>query len=68
MIQFWKPIADAPRDVSILLLIGSYAIEGYWDDDEDKWEVIDLPSHGCGCCSSENPEPTHWAPLPNFGK
>lgn len=68
MIQFWKPIANAPRDgTRILLLIGTRAIEGWWNE-TDGWQVVDLPSHGCGCCSYENPTPTHWAPLPNLEK
>ena len=33
---------------------------GSWEN----WEPHTLPSHGCGCCSETNPEPTRWFPLP----
>ena len=31
---------------------------------KDSWMPVVLNSHGCGCCSSEDEEPTHWIPIP----
>jgi len=67
----WQPIETAPKDgTNILLLIDEWAIEGYWrlskwPSGSPRWDVIGLPSHGCGCCSEPDPEPTHWMPLPD---
>lgn len=66
----WQPIETAPKDgTNILLLIGGKVIQGYWccekwNDAFPGWDVVVLPSHGCGCCGDTNPEPTHWMPLP----
>ncbi len=74
----WQPIETAPKDGgSVLLFIDRTAIEGQWDNEtradgyvygDGKWVVDSLPSHGCGCCSYDNPEPTHWMPLPEAPK
>jgi hypothetical protein len=59
----WQPIETAPKDgTRILLFIEDQAIEGYWGEWED-WSVASLSVHGCGCCSSDNEAPTHWAVL-----
>jgi hypothetical protein len=59
----WKPISTVPKDGSaILLLIDGNAIEGQWEG--HFFSVVSLPSHGCGCCSDNNPLPTGWHPLP----
>ena len=66
----WQPIETAPKDgTSILLLIEDVAIEGYWEvptyaSGKPYWYVPSVSSHGCGCCPSDNEEPTHWMPLP----
>jgi hypothetical protein len=61
----WQPIETAPKDgTRILLFIEDQVIEGHWDDSWPMWCTAYLSSHGCGCCSSSNEEPTHWMPLP----
>ena len=70
----WQPIETAPKDgTHVILWIEGSAIEGQWDSQTRNdgtsygpgtWEVLILPSHGCGCCSNENDPPTHWMPLP----
>lgn len=69
----WQPIETAPKVTgnSIILLINGGVIEARWVEwasregtRRGEWETIVLPSHGCGCCSREDPEPTHWMPLP----
>jgi hypothetical protein len=63
----WQPIESAPKDgTAVLLLIEGEAIQGHWvthGNTPSEWKVIRLSSHGCGCCSSRNPNPTHWQPL-----
>lgn len=64
-----QPMNKAPKDRPILLKIeGEWIegewIEGKWQEDDGKWFVVTLPSHGCGCCSDKNKEPTGWAELP----
>jgi hypothetical protein len=60
----WQPIETAPKDgTHILLFIEDQAIEAWWDDSWDEWSTAYLSSHGCGCCSSSNETPTHWAVL-----
>lgn len=73
----WQPIETAPRDgTDIIILVDNMAIQGYFHTPKDipvhatwirrdgRWEYITLESHGCGCCSSYDPPPTHWMPLP----
>jgi hypothetical protein len=65
----WQPIETAPKDgTHILLLVENKAIEGWYGYSElskvHKWKVVELPIHGCGCCSCENDNPTGWTPLP----
>lgn len=70
----WQPIETAPRDGTVILLfIEDHVIDGSWDRfvrqdgsiyEPTSWDVARLSSHGCGCCSSENDQPTHWMPLP----
>lgn len=62
----WQPIDTAPKDKSILLHIDGSIIEGEWREDLKKWKVIVLEVHGCGCCSSDDPPPSHWMPLPDL--
>ena len=59
----WQPIETAPQDKDILLFIDGVVIEGSYAKGDKKWKVVDLPSHGCGCCGSDNEEPTHWAEI-----
>lgn len=73
----WQPIETAPKDGQCcILLINGMAIEGLWAEDDawdeenagwvkrGGWQVISLPSHGCGCCSYDNDSPSHWMPVP----
>jgi len=30
----------------------------------ERFQAAWLPSHGCGCCASNNPTPTHWMEIP----
>lgn len=64
----------APRDgTHILLHIDGQWLEGWLQERRtvngdiygpSYWDVASVPSHGCGCCAYDNPEPTAWAPLP----
>lgn len=66
----WQPIETAPKDgTHILLHVDGSVIEGWWyqpnyDGGVADWNVESVPSHGCGCCSEENPDPIAWMPLP----
>ena len=63
----WQPIETAPKNgTDIILRVDDYAIEGRFVATiyGGYWAKISLNSHGCGCCSSEDPNPTHWMPLP----
>jgi len=70
----WRPMRTAPKDgTSVLLLVDGKVIEGSFYDEvcgngerygPGKWDVVSLPSHGCGCCSTSDPEPSGWLPLP----
>ena len=60
----WQPIETAPRDgTHILVLMEDAVIEAWWHG-SGEWNAVIVSSHGCGCCSRENDEPTHWMPLP----
>jgi len=53
-----KDMSAAPRDgTSILILVDGTAVQA-------SWYAASLPSHGCGCCAEDDPEPTAWMPLP----
>jgi hypothetical protein len=59
----WQPIETAPKDgTPILVYMEESIIEAEWK--YEQWWPVVLPSHGCGCCSHDNDEPTHWMPLP----
>lgn len=69
----WKSMEYAPKDRPILLCIGGIAIQGQYEDGlrddgtrywEAEWRVESVASHGCGCCSSKNPNPIGWVELP----
>lgn len=67
----WQPIETAPKDgTSILLYVDGCVIEGNYRGSEDYkyWGYVSLNSHGCGCCGEDDPEPTHWMPLPEAPK
>ena len=64
----WQPIETAPDvGVPVLLLIDGQAIEGVRIKrsyaSQQEWEPISLASHGCGCCGSDDSDPTHWRSL-----
>lgn len=67
----WQPIETAPKvRTHILGIIEGAVLEMYWKptpwkgEDTGEWCVPTLSSHGCGCCSSKNEQPTHWMPIP----
>lgn len=76
----WRPIEEAPKDGTHIILKfiqddGEGAcIEGFWGtvkahppyEDFPGWEVVSLPSHGCGCCGNYNQEPTHFMEIPEL--
>lgn len=67
----WKTIDSAPKDgTDILTLIEGECIQGRYINDitYPYWQYISLNSHGCGCCADNDPEPTHWMPLPESPK
>lgn len=62
----WMPIETAPKDGTRVLLFfpdsyGDVVTEATYDG---RWQVAIMPSHGCGCCGDDDPDPTHWMPLP----
>ena len=61
-----RQMHKAPKDgTHVLLLIDGQWIEGWWMDGYDpRWRVVTMDSHGCGCCGSDDPEPTSWLRLP----
>lgn len=64
----WQPIETAPKDgTNCLLHVDGWWVEGWWSTNggEPKWKYPFLPSHGCGCCYSDNPDPVAWMPLPS---
>ncbi len=67
MTNKWQTIKTAPKDgTRILLYCEGCVIEGYFYQNYTRkgWDVVILSSHGCGCCSGDLEEPTHWMPLP----
>lgn len=64
----WQPIETAPKDgTRVVLFMDDEAIEGWFVSGSrfSGWRIVAMPSHGCGCCSYTDPEPTHWMPLPD---
>lgn len=62
-----QPMGNAPKDgTPVLLCISEKWIQGHWHENGQAsfWRVVDMDSHGCGCCGCSNDEPTAWAPLP----
>lgn len=69
----WQPIETAPKDgTRVLLWFDGTVVSGSWNPQVDikgnsygpgGWDAETLPSHGCGCCSSDNDPPTYWMPL-----
>jgi hypothetical protein len=71
-----RPMHTAPKDAPVLLFYPSGAIQGAWDEDVDwdpdtgpigGWRVIRIDQHGCGCCSSNDEQPSGWLALPERG-
>lgn len=64
-----RPIKTAPKDKPILLHFPDEGwIEAEWYESANLsgyWDVISMPSHGCGCCSYKDPDPDFWLPLPD---
>jgi hypothetical protein len=59
----WKSIKTAPKDgTHILLAVEGKVIEGWWEG--ERWEVVWLSCHGCGCCGSSNDKPDGWMTKP----
>lgn len=67
----WQPIKTAPKDKDVLIFINGIVIQAKYCQVTAydgtiypyEWKVDSLPSHGCGCCGSDNEEPTHWAEI-----
>lgn len=66
-------MSSAPLDKSVILRFDDVVISGHWNAKilpNGKswgipcWEVDGLPSHGCGCCSYDNPAPDAWMEMP----
>ncbi|CAH1205756.1 hypothetical protein PAECIP111893_02410 [Paenibacillus plantiphilus] len=69
----WKPIDTAPKDGTSILVLNNdkYVYEARYDEDswnKCKWKFASADQHGCGCCSGDDDEPTHWMPLPQMPK
>jgi hypothetical protein len=67
----WISVDDRLPDVDqdVLLLTGSGIIEGSrTNGDYGDWNFITLNFHGCGCCSGDSDEVSHWQPLPSEPK
>lgn len=68
----WKPMDTAPKDGTHILLrlppnnldLKGGVTEGWWSDDFERWEVLWLDVHGCGCCGGAAPHPDGWMELP----
>ena len=64
----WKPIEDAPKDGTTILLYypdEEIITSGWWEEDEKGWIPVMLPSHGSGG-DEDDSKPTHWMELPNI--
>jgi len=61
----WQPIETAPREYfeSILLYTDMGIVEGFWDEDEKRWDQIPISGDGNGVTYFKK-DPTHWMPLP----
>ena len=62
----WIKVSDRLPDIDqkVLLFTDSGIIEGNRTDGEySEWDFIHLDAHGCGCCSRDSDEVTHWQPL-----
>jgi|TARA_R110000796_G_scaffold169416_1_gene286270 hypothetical protein len=68
----WIKLTDRlPKEnEGVLTLTNGDVIEGYMEKngDEIEWWFISLQIHGCGCCSRDDDEVTHWQPLPKAPK
>jgi hypothetical protein len=71
----WQPIATAPKDGRQLLLfcddydpavfVGAYGHTELPEGHEDYWEGWSFSEELLMSYCSEEPEPTHWQPLPD---
>lgn len=60
----WRPIADAPKDGTHILLFRQQIQEGSWHEaDPNSWHQTAYWG-GPGWSYPEWDEPTHWMPLP----
>lgn len=61
----WMPIETAPKDgTPILIYAEDCVIEASCLKEYQRWDVVRLDVHGCGCCGGPSPKPTHWMPRP----
>jgi hypothetical protein len=59
--EAWRPISDAPRDgTRVLLWEPTYAEVGWFDTEPQ----FDLPPEGCWFTGLHMTHPTHFRPLP----
>ena len=60
----WQPIKSASGgQETVLLLVEGEVYSGCRLKDGTWWFPF-ADYHGCGCCSGDKDEPTHWMPLP----
>ena len=66
----WISVKDRLPEIKkkILLLTDEGVIEGSLNGIGKGWNFLWLKAHGCGCCGEDNPEVTHWMPLPESPK
>lgn len=69
----WQPISTAPKELQPILLwlppVGGWLAgpwRGSWSYADETWTLHTplLAADGRAICLTENPEPTHWMPLP----
>lgn len=69
----FNSIDTAPKDGTRLLLQVKddiaypgrlIATEGWWDAANERWRVVWLSTHGCGCCGHDCHKPVGWMALP----
>lgn len=68
----WRQIETVPMNTSVLLFYeeSDCIIQGicHTTNGKTKYMPTSLPSHGCGCCASDNDIPSHWMSLPKKPK
>jgi hypothetical protein len=65
----WKPIEDAPKDGTVIILLKKTEVTaGLWDSEDDKypWTFLDngVDIGNVNGWKDGKHGPTHWMPLP----